>query len=553
MKLLRVISAVCLLPASLDMLGQTPPRTPPPGPPPAIVYGPPDNDVTPVPPPDRSYLPADPAKRRALILSSALTPREEPRGVASSAAPSEPIPPSSPRTVPWRIGADAIVVDPVTTVATDPRGVEEPVIINLVKYGATHTLTSFIRRITETPRVEFNVRNEWSYRDSTGVTSGGLMPLPAGYTDSADPVLAHNGTTGGISPLNTYAVGLALNREPAPSLGPANPSSIRVWISVNGGYSWTGTGSEVDVIPSGTALTLDKPWITVSEVGGWTGYVFVSWVRYDTTGANQNQLMFRRSRNGVSKPHVCCGYPTTWDNFVQVTDTGFVQGPQIVVDNAGYVYVIFVDFATRQMRIARSRFPAANFPSDGSSVFLPAQNIAPFNRIFNNTLSGVRVVPLPAARYNAAANEILVAWSEGETDNASRGNIRLVRVSADTNMTVTPVPLSTAIVGTGVDEFTPVIETDGSGTVMLAYYDRRGMSGTNYQARIAKLTSAGTLIPPVFPDTNPTPLGAPCAADFVGEYQGLWRGSYPAGFRYDMAWTCSDAALNRTIQRVGVQ
>lgn len=82
-----------------------------------------------------------------------------------------------------------------------------------------------------------------------------------------------------------------------------NPGSIRVWISVNAGYDWTGAGSEVDVIASGTTSALDKPWIAVSEVGGTTGYVYVSWVRVDTTSAHLNELMFRRNRNGVSKPH----------------------------------------------------------------------------------------------------------------------------------------------------------------------------------------------------------------------------------------------------------
>jgi hypothetical protein len=63
----------------------------------------------------------------------------------------------------------------------------------------------------------------------------------------------------------------------------------------------------------------------------------------------------------------------------------------------------------------------------------------------------------------------------------------------------------------------------------------------------------GALLSPVPPDTNPTPLGPPCAADIVGEYQGLWRGSYPAGFRYDVAWTCGTSSTDRTILRAGVQ
>jgi hypothetical protein len=524
---------------------------------PPIIYGPPDSFATRVPPPSPSYLPSDPVARRELVISSALTPREnarpKPTGTADASVPA----PASGRSAPWRLATEAVIVDPTTTVANDPLGVEEPVIINLVRLGLTHTLTTFIRRVVEQPQVAFTVQNYWSYRDSIGTTSAGALPLPAGYTDSADPVLAHNGTTGGVAPERTYMAGLALNRAPAPGLGPANPTSIRVWMSVNGGSSWVSSGAEVDVIASGTARTLDKPWIAVSETGTTTGFVYVAWVRVDATSAGQNELMFRRSRNGISKPHAVCCYPPTWDAALRVTDLGRVHGPQIVIDNAGYVYVIFVDFTTRQMRIARSKFPGANFPSDGSSVFFPAQTIAGYNRIGSgnstNTIAGaIRVVPLPAARYNAATNEILVAWTEGETDASATVDLRLARVTADATMAVTGIPLSSQIISAGVNQFTPVIETDGTGTVMLAYYDSRGLSVSSYQERVAKLSSTGLLLTPVFPDTNPTPLGSPCSADFVGEYQGLWRGSYPAGFRYDVAWTCSSSS-DRTIMRAGVQ
>lgn len=103
-----------------------------------------------------------------------------------------------------------------------------------------------------------------------------------------------------------------------------------------------------------------------------------------------------------------------------------------------------------------------------------------------------------------------------------------------------------------MNQFTPVLETDGNGTVMLAYYDSRGLGLSSYQERVARLSSTGALLTPVFPDTNPTPLGSPCTADTVGEYQGLWRGSYAEGFRYDVAWTCSSAS-DRTIMHSGVQ
>jgi hypothetical protein len=452
-------------------------------------------------------------------------------------------------------GADPALVVP-TTFATDPLGVEEPVIINLVKSGLSHTLTAFIRRVAEQPGVAFTVRNQWSYRNSSGMTSTGTLPLPVGYTDSSDPVLAHNGTTEGVAPQRTYLAGRALNRAPAPGLEAVNPTSIRVWISVDAGSSWVGSGAEVDAIAGGDR-TVDKPWIAVSETGPTSGFVYVAWVRVDLTSAGQNELMFRRSRNGISRSHAVCCFPPTWDRAVRVADSGRVQGPQIVTDSAGYVYVVFVDSTTRQMRMARSRLPGAGFPSDGSSVFLPAQTIAAYNRIgrgiSSNTIAGaIRVVPLPAARYHAATNEILVAWTEGETDTSATVDLRLVRVTADAAMAVIGIPLSSAINSAGVNQFTPVLETDGTGIVMLAYYDSRGLSSSSYQERVARLSSTGALLTPVFPDTNPTALGSPCTADVVGEYQGLWRGSYVEGFRYDVAWTCS-SATDRTIMRAAVQ
>jgi hypothetical protein len=146
-----------------------------------------------------------------------------------------------------------------------------------------------------------------------------------------------------------------------------------------------------------------------------------------------------------------------------------------------------------------------------------------------------------------------VAWHDGETDTAATVDVRLFRVTANATMAATPVSLSSAINSAGVNQFTPVVETDGAGTVMLAYYDARGLATNTYQQRIAKLSSTGALLSPIPPDTNLTPLGSPCAADIVGEYQGLWRGSYPTGFRYDVAWTCGTSSVDRTILRAGVQ
>jgi hypothetical protein len=448
------------------------------------------------------------------------------------------------------------VLDPAAIVATDSRGVEEPVVISLLQSGRTHTVTAFIRRLAEEPDVAFNVRDSWVYHGSDGGMTTGVFTLPPAYTNSSDPVLAHNGTTGGVAPQRTYLVGRALNRGPAPALAAVNPTSIRVWMSVNGGASWTDYGSEVDSMAGGNQ-TVDKPWIAVSQVGKTAGYVYVSWIRLDMTNRGGNELMFRRSRNGVSRAHAVCCFPPTWDAPIRVTDVGRVQGPQIVVDNAGYVYIIFADVATHEMRIARSRFPGANVPSDGSSVFLPAQTIATYNRInrggsSNVLASSIRVVPLPAAHYSSASNEILVAWTEGETDQGVTVDVRLFRVSADTAMQPVAVPLSTEINSPGANQFTPAIESDETGAILLAYYDSRGLSESEYRERVAKLSATGALLSSTFPDVNPTPLGSVCTGDFVGEYQGVSRRPEASGGGFDLAWTCSSAA-NRTIVRAAVQ
>src|SRR5256885_5795376 len=77
--------------------------------------------------------------------------------------------------LPCRAGEPAVV-------AEDAYGVQEPA-------TAGSGLTAFIRTVSLPPDV-FHVRDEWSYRDDQGVTSRGAFPLPNGYTESSDPVLA---------------------------------------------------------------------------------------------------------------------------------------------------------------------------------------------------------------------------------------------------------------------------------------------------------------------------------------------------------------------------
>ena len=323
-----------------------------------------------------------------------------------------------------------------TEVAIDANGVEEPATIALSRFGVTGQVTAFVRRVSvPRPPAVFHVRDEWVYRGSDGVTGGGQFALSSDYTDSSDPVLIASANG------QVYAMGRVMNRD-AGNNNSTNPASIRVWPSADGGASFPGTGSEVDMLPAGATRTVDKPWIAVSP----EGIVYAAWVRADLTGNGQSQIMFRRSGNGVARAHICCGRPATWDALVAVSTPGDVTGPQIVIDNAGFVYVIRTDFAARQLRIARSLHPTAapepNGIPDGMTAFGTTQTVATFNRIgaglsANSIAGGIRVLPLASAAHSAATNAIVVAWSDGEADQSPHTDVRLTRGVAGPTMTST--------------------------------------------------------------------------------------------------------------------
>jgi len=266
----------------------------------------------------------------------------------------------------------------------------------------------------------------------------------------------------------------------------------------------------------------------------------VAWVRVDLTGGGQSQIMLRRSRNGVVKSHICCGGPLTWDGIVAVSPPGNVTGAQIVVDAAGFVYVIWTDFGRQEMRIARSLHPAASAEAGGAVAFGDAQTVAAFHPIgsgasANTIAGGIRVLPLASAQYDSVTNAIVIAWTEGESDGSAHTDLRLVRGTAGAQMTFSSVNLASENAA-GADQFTPAVGIAEGGDILLAWYDRSG-EGTEYQERIVELTPAGVEVMRAAP-------GALCQAGTVGEYQGLAR----AGGRWQVAWACSDAeSAGRTI------
>jgi len=208
---------------------------------------------------------------------------------------------------------------------------------------------------------------------------------------------------------------------------------------------------------------------------------------------------------------------------VAVSPPGDVTGPQIVFGDQGNVYVIWSDFGSRELRMARSPFDPTT-----------TRTVAPFRRInfssaANSIAGGIRVLPLASAQYNHVSHEIVVAWSDGESDLSPLTDLHLVH-GMDT---FAPINLD-ALNGTGSDQFTPAVAIAANGNIVMAWYDRTASTGTEYRERMAELTPAGAIV-------GQTVVGPPCGAATVGEYQWLSRSRDSSGGLWQLAWACSGA------------
>lgn len=453
----------------------------------------------------------------------------------------------------------AVHSDPPAVVAEGR--VLEPSTVLMQRAETTASCTAYIRIVN--PAVPgFNTRIQFDYAGTSGAKCSGTIPIPTENTDSSDPVLALGASADGVNPFPTYLAGITRNRDRDST--PVNPSSIRIWQSGDGGFSWNGTGSVVDSLPANvTDQILDKPALAVAQASKFIGYVYVAWIHVDRPrGAiHDSKVMFRRSRNGVLKPHVCCGGPQTWDDMTQAGDTGNWQGPQIVEDGQGYVHLFWTDLTNHRIMGARSLRPGADFDRSGNQ-FGAMQIISDFNRIGAGTNENVltplsfpiRALPLITARYDAADDRILLAWHEGETPGAANTDISFAYAPAGSGPPMefhVIRPSSSSPNSRHSDQFTPVLDIDEEGHVLLAYYDRAGQLGGNYQETVALLDSAGNLALPAYPDQNPLPVGAPCHSGEVGEYQTIVR--RPGAEAWDLTWTCGDATGTRAIHRASIR
>ena len=331
--------------------------------------------------------------------------------------------------------------------------------------------------------------NGWSRSTDAGASytdMGPLLadPIPAGLKTRdlfGDPVL------GCTSRSNFYYASLATDTAID---GSTFTSGISVSRSTNGGASFPRT-----VLAAGKdaqAHFLDKPWMAVQP--GPTGSpnddrLHVTYTDFDASGTSaacpgqtRTAIEYVRSIDGGA----------TWSAHrvidVVCGDESFVQGSHVAAGVGNDVYVAwerFTDFQTRDIRIRRS--------TDGGASFGPARLVDQVTPIGDGfVLQGVFRVFLDLQGLvvdrttGPHRGSVYLTWHDGRyrsrpdplagcggTPTYCFGDVVLSRSTNGGAGWSAPIRINDDPITLGIDQWFPAIDVDRTGTIWVAFYDRR--------------------------------------------------------------------------------
>jgi len=379
----------------------------------------------------------------------------------------------------------------------------EPSIISAL--GSNATSTCYIKRTNAGP-----FRNFSGFTTDFSTWTRKVLPIPAGYTYSADPLQDANVFDTGVAPRRIYCVGIIYNGAPT-----ATPNSIGVWRSDDGGNNWS--SPTLVATNNSTTFFLDKPDVGVSWYSGTRGYVYVAYVRVNNGNPNLSELFVARSTNGG----------VSFSTPVRVAQ-GLFQGPQMLGGPfGGRIYVVWTDLTNERLLMAWSDNLGASWTAPevvASGDFLSGSTADRLN-------GNVRAVTLSAARYNSVDNSIGVVWHEkvsGTTD------VYFARKNASgwsAKRRINPL--------TANDQFMPALDFDTTGNYVVTYYDRsQDASNLKYREFWVQIDASGTIL-----DWDEVAGGfesdpSQYFQNFIGDYQDIWWWSFSDtwGDRFNGVW-----------------
>ncbi len=261
---------------------------------------------------------------------------------------------------------------------------------------------------------------------------------------------------------------------------------------------------------------VDKPHIAVSWHSATRGWIYIGY--RDASG----RLVVRRSQNGgisFSSPYVISSINK---------ENHKINGLQLLVSPfSGYVYAFWSDYLDDHIYWSRSLNHGVAWT--GRTIFpnltTPSQHLMNMGKL----KSIVRAPSLPIARFNWAAGRISVVWHEcskkpnpdcignGFQADAyyaslgSGGGTNKVRINDDFGLN---------------DQFMPALDFNGSGDVLVTFYDRRDdPNNVDYRLYSASLNASGIPYSPnqVVSLFSSTPIPFLTGKlPFLGDYHETW-------------------------------
>ncbi len=292
----------------------------------------------------------------------------------------------------------------------------------------------------------------------------------------------------------------------------------------------------VDASPGASAIATtslnDKPWIAVDNTGGANdGNIYVCWTRFDPNLSSGSELRFSRSTDGGA----------TYANEQILSPAGTAPfGCSVVVGLDGGVNVSWADrtgTTQNDIRFRRS--------TDGGITFLAAISASTGNRHPGSdtvvacggsnrpTLTGnIRMLHQSWLAIDDTGGpydgSLYLVWASDPTGTPDNSDVFFSR-SLDNGATwSTPVQLGTEAGPQTTDQFEPFVAVGGTGTVSVAWYDRRNDAANNnlidvYKTfsydggatfePLSRVTDVSFPPPPIRPNFDPG-----VATCYMGEY-----------------------------------
>ncbi|MDH3591612.1 MAG: glycoside hydrolase, partial [Planctomycetota bacterium] len=275
--------------------------------------------------------------------------------------------------------------------------------------------------------------------------------------------------------------------------GSFQPHGLFFYESTDGGQSWSGPETILNRV-TGFPFA-DRPWADCDSTGSaFANRAYVTWTDF---GFTQTPIMLRHSSNGGN----------SWSSNVRVSDGNSTQGSMIAIGPDGSVNVVWIDNGNR-VGFDRSTNGGASF---GTDVFPSTIDTIPGDPVFRRNSNPVIDTDRGAG---AHSGNLYVAWPD---DRQGDPDILLSRSIDGGTTWSAPLRVNDDPLGTGADQWFPMISVDPKGRVVVAFFDRRRSAGDRpYEIWGAISRDGGVTFDTNFPITDVASDGS--LNGFIGDY-----------------------------------